>query len=70
MSTNGKDKKSIGMRVEALGRGAVASVRRRPWVSGFVALAVIMLVSGLFLRARIQRMFAGSAPTVAELLVP
>jgi len=67
MSTNGKDKKSIGMRVKALGRGAVAGVRRRPWVSGFVALAVIMLVSGLFLRARIQRMFAGSPPTVAEL---
>jgi HEAT repeat protein len=55
------------MRAKALGRGAVASVRRRPWVSGFVALAVIMLVSGVFLRARIQRMFAGSPPTVAEL---
>lgn len=67
MSTNGKTKKSIVMRAKELGRGAVAGVRRRPWVSGFVALAVIMLVSGLFLRAKIERMFVRSAPTVAEL---
>ena len=62
MSTNSKAEKSIGMRAKKLGRGAVAGVRRRPWVSGFVALAAIVLVSGVFLHARIQRMFARSAP--------
>jgi eukaryotic-like serine/threonine-protein kinase len=67
MSTNGKSKKSIGMRAKELGRSAVAGVRRRPWVSGFVALAMIMLVSAVLLRARIQRMIAGSAPSVAQL---
>jgi HEAT repeat protein len=56
------------MRVKELGRRAVGGVRRRPWVSGIVALAVIVLVSGVFLHARIQRMFAGSAPpSVADL---
>lgn len=69
MSNNGKTSKSIGMRARELGRRAVAGVRRRPWVSGFVALAAIVLVSGVFMHARIQRMFAGPAapPTVAEL---
>lgn len=67
MSTNGKTRKSIGMRAKDLGRRAVARVRRRPWVSGVVALAVIMLISGAFLRARIQRTFARTAPSVAEL---
>ena len=66
-SNNGKASKSIGMRAKELGRKAIAGVRRRPWVSGIVAFAAIVLVSGLFLHARIQRMFAGSAPTVAEL---
>jgi len=67
MSTNGKASKSIGIRAKELGRRAVAGVRRRPWVSGFVALAAIVLVSGVFLHARIQRMFAGPAPGIAEL---
>ncbi len=67
MSTNGKGYKSIGMRAKELGRGAIAGVRRRPWVSGFVALAVIVLFSGVLLRGRIERMFARSSPTVAEL---
>jgi hypothetical protein len=55
------------MRVKKLGKGAFAGVRRRPWVSGIVALAAIVLLSGVFLHARIQRMFARSAPTVVEL---
>ena len=67
MSTNSKDGKSLRMRVKKLGRGAVAAARRRPWVSGLVALAAIAIVSGLLLRARIQRMVAGSPPTVADL---
>ena len=67
MSTNGKASKSIGMRARELGRRAVAGVRRRPWVSGIVAVAVVVLVSGVFLHARIQRMFAGATPSVAEL---
>lgn len=67
MSTNGKTSKSIGMRAKELGRRAIAGVRRRPWVSGFVALAAIVLVTGVVMRGRIQQMFAGSPPTVAEL---
>lgn len=67
MSTNGKASKSIGMRAKELGRRAVSGVRRRPWVSGIVAFAAIALVSGVFLHARIQRMFARSAPSVADL---
>ena len=67
MGTNGKASKSIGMRAKELGRRAVAGVRRRPWVSGFVAFAAIVLVAGVLLHARIQRMLAGSAPSVAEL---
>ena len=67
MSTNSKASKSIGTRAKELGRRAVGGVRRRPWVSGCVALAVIALVSGVWQRARIERMFARSTPTVAEL---
>jgi hypothetical protein len=55
------------MRAKELGKRAVAGVRRRPWVSGFVALAAIVLVSGVLMRDRIQHMFAGPAPTVADL---
>lgn len=47
MSTNGKASKSIGMRAKELGRRAAAGVRRRPWVSGFVALAAIVLTERL-----------------------
>src|SRR5690242_3650610 len=68
MSTNNsKASRSIGMRARELGRRAVGAVRRRPWVSGFVALAAIALVCGGLLHARIQRMVAGAAPGIAEL---
>jgi hypothetical protein len=67
MGTNSKASKSIGMRAKELGRGAVAGVRRRPWVSGIVAFAVIALVAGVLLRGKIQRMIAGSTPSIAEL---
>jgi hypothetical protein len=67
MSTNGKASKSIVMRAKELGRRAIGGVRRRPWVSGIVAVAVIVLVAGVFMRGKIQQMFAGSPPTVAEL---
>ncbi len=67
MSTNGKTSKSMVVRGKELARRAVAGVRRRPWVSGIVALAAIVLVCGVLLHARIQRMFAGAPPSVAEL---
>ena len=67
MSTNSKSSKSMVMRAKELGRGAIAGVRRRPWVSGIVAFAVIALVAGVIMRGKIQRMLAGSPATVAEL---
>jgi len=67
MSTNSKHSKSIGIRIKDVGRRAIGGVRRRPWVSGFVAIAAIVLVSGVLMHARIQRMIAGSPPSVAEL---
>lgn len=67
MTTNSKAFKSIGTRARQVGRRAIAGLRRRPWVSGLVALAMIALVSGVLLRARIERLFARSAPSVAEL---
>lgn len=67
MGTNGKTSKSIVMRARELGRRSIAGVRRRPWVSGIVAVAVIALVCGVVMHARIQRMFAGAPATVAEL---
>lgn len=67
MSSNNKGSKSIGMRIKEVGRRAIGGVRKRPWVSGVVAFAVIALVAGVFLRGKIQRMIAGSTPSVAEL---
>ena len=67
MSSNNKGSKSIGMRIKEVGRRAIGGVRKRPWVSGVVAFAVIALVAGVFLRGKIQRMIAGTTPSVAEL---
>lgn len=67
MGTNSKASKSIVTRAQQVGRRAIAAVRRRPWVSAIVALAAIVLVSGAFMHARIQRLLARSPASVAEL---